>query len=93
MSEEYGSDFLTLVDDEGNEFELEHLSTIEFEDQTYMAFLPADSDEDDPDYGIIILKVMEEDGEEILGSVDDEAELDRVYTYYMSAIFEDDIEE
>ena len=28
MSEEYGPDFVSVTDDEGNEFELEHLGTV-----------------------------------------------------------------
>lgn len=90
MSNEYGSDFITVIDDDGNEFELEHLDTIEFEKETYMAFLPADMDEDDPDYGIIILQVVEEDGEEVLGSVDDEDKLGRVYDHFMTVLFDED---
>ena len=90
MSEEYGSDFITITDDEGNEFELELLDTMEFEGETYSAFLPADMDEDDPDYGIIILKVIEEDGEELFGSVDDEDELQRVYDHFMEILFADE---
>ena len=90
MSEEYGSDFITISDDGGNEFTLEHLDTIEMEKETYMAFLPADMDEDDEDYGIIILKVIEENGEEILGSVDDDEELDRVYQKFMEILFADE---
>jgi hypothetical protein len=93
MSEEFGSDFVTIVDDEGNQFELEHLNDIEFEGQTYAAFLPTDIDEDDPDYGFIILKVMEEDGEELFGSVDDDEELERVYEYYMQTLFDEETEE
>jgi len=89
MSEEYGSDFITVKDDEGNEFELEHLDTIEYEGQEYMVFLPADMDEDDEDYGLIILKVIEEDGEEILATVDNEEEQQKVYEYYMTVLFDE----
>ena len=50
MSEEYGANFITVTDEEGNEFELEHLDTIEFNGTTYMAFFPAVSeDEEDND--------------------------------------------
>ena len=42
MSEEYGNDFITLTDEDGNEIELEHLDTVEYNNQTYMAFLPAE---------------------------------------------------
>ena len=90
MEEEFGASFITIEDDEGNTFELEHLSTIEFEGAEYMIFLPADMDENDPDYGFIILKVEEIDGEEQFASVDDEAELQRVYDYYMQTVFDEE---
>ena len=35
MSSEYGSDFMTIMDEDGTEFELEILSTIEFNGFTY----------------------------------------------------------
>lgn len=79
MSDQYGSDYISVTDDDGNEFELEHLDTMEYEGALYMAFLPADMKEDDEDYGLIILKVTEEDGDEILITVDDEQELAAVY--------------
>ena len=44
MSEEYGPDFISVTDDDGNEFELEHLGTLEQEGRQYMAFVPADID-------------------------------------------------
>lgn len=92
MSEEYGSDFMTIEDEEGNEFELEHLDTIDFEGSVYMAFLPAELDEDDPDYGIVILKVEDKDGEQLLISVDDDDELDRVYERFMAILFDEEDE-
>jgi len=89
MSEEFGSDFIVLTDDEGNEFELEHLDTLEYEGVTYMAFTPFKEDaKDDDDIEIVILKVEEEDGEEILATVDDEDLLDRVYEQFMQRVEE-----
>ncbi len=93
MDSEFGASYITIEDDDGNEFELEHLSTLEFEGEEYMVFLPADMDEDDPDYGFIILRVEEADGEEQFVSVDDEDLLQRVYEYYMENIFSDEEEE
>jgi hypothetical protein len=87
--DDYGNDFITIKDDEDNEFTLEHLDTLEYKSQTYMAFLPADMDENDEDYGFIILKVIEEDGEELFGSVDDEDELQSVYEIFVESLFED----
>ncbi len=90
MSEEYGNDYIAVTDEDGNEFELEHLDTIEYEGTLYMAFLPANMDEDDDDYGLVILKVEESDGEEILATVDDQREQDAVYEVFMSQLFNED---
>jgi uncharacterized protein YrzB (UPF0473 family) len=85
MSEEFGGDIITLADEEGNEFELELLYEFELDEVTYMVFVPADIDEmdvNDPDYGLIFLRNREENGEEFFDSIDDDAELDRVYELY-----------
>ena len=71
MDEDLGSSFITIEDEDGNEFELEQLATMEYNGQEYSAFLPADMDEDDPDYGYIILRIEEENGEELFCSVDE----------------------
>ena len=94
MSEEFGSDYVTIVDDDGQEFELEVLDTMDYNGNTYMAFLPADMEEDDPDYGIVILRsVFDEKGDEVFESIDDEAELDDVYQHFMKILFDDEDEE
>ncbi len=94
MSEDYGSDFITVTDDEGNDFELEHLGTLERQGSTYMAFVPADMDEDDEDFGLILLRVMEdENGDQLLADIDDEAELNDVYEQFMEELFDDEDEE
>lgn len=93
MSEDYGSDFISVTDDEGNEFELEHLGTLEHNGTTYMCFVPADMDEDDEDFGLIILKVITVDGEDLLADVDDPAELDQAYELFMEELFADEDED
>lgn len=93
MSEDYGADFITVTDDEGNDFELEHLGTLEHQGNTYMAFVPADMDEDDEDFGLILLRVIEENGEQLLADIDDEAELDAVYEQFMEELFIDEEED
>ena len=95
MNEEY-VDIITVTDDEGNEFELELLDDIEFEGKEYSVLVPANIDEmdtSDPDFGLIILARVIEDGEEVFVSVDDDAELDRVYEYYISLEDEEETEE
>lgn len=78
MSEEFGNDYVVLTDEEGNEVEFEHIDTVELSGETYMAFIPAELALEE-EAEVVILKVIEEDGEEILASVDDEEEADRVY--------------
>jgi uncharacterized protein YrzB (UPF0473 family) len=99
MSEEFGPNFVTVTDDEGNEIELEHLDTLEYNGSTYMAFFPAqfaDAEEepvDDEEYGLIILKVIQDNGEELLSTIDDEEELQSVYEQFMEFLFDDDEED
>lgn len=94
MSEEYGSDFITIIDDDGEEFELEVLDSMDYSGESYMAFLPANMDENDPDYGIIILRVVEdENGDEMFESIDEDDKLQDVYEHFMVFLFDDDDEE
>lgn len=96
MSEEYGANFITVTDEDGNEFELEHLDTIEFNGNTYLAFFPAvseDAEEDEEEeMGLILMKVIVENGEEILSTLDSEEETEAVYTEFMKTLFEDEEE-
>lgn len=94
MSDNYGSDFVTIIDDDGQEFELEVLDTMDYNGETYVAFLPADMDENNPDYGLIILRsVMDENGDELFESIDDEDKLQDVYEHFSVLLFEDEDEE
>ena len=93
MSDLYGSDFITVTDEDGNDFELEHLGTLEYQSNTYMAFVPADMDEEDEDFGLILLRAIEENGEQLLADIDDEAELNAVYEQFMEELFDDEDEE
>ena len=93
MSEDFGNDFITIVDDEGNEFELELLDTIDYNGETFSAFLPTDMDEDDPDYGLILLSVtVDGNGEELFESIDDDEKLRQVHEMFMT-VFEAEDEE
>ena len=94
MSEDFGADFITIIDDDGQEFELEVLDTMDYNGETYMAFLPADMDENDPDYGMIILRVVQdENGEDLYESIDDDAQLQDVYEHFMVLLFDDEEEQ
>ena len=93
MSEEYGPDFITITDEDGNDIELEFVSSLEHRGQTYTAFFPAveeGADEDGEEYGLIILKTITENGEELLSTLDSDTEAEEVYDLFMEQLFEDE---
>ena len=49
-------------------------------------------DEDDPDNGLVILKVIHEDGEDLLSTLDSDEELEAVYEQFMELLFDEDEE-
>ena len=91
--DQYGSDFLSIVDDDGNEYELEVLSTLEYNGNTYLAVIPAAESADQLELEVSILKSVEEDGESILSVIEDEAEMEAVYDLIMDSLYEEDEEE
>ena len=95
MSEDFGPNFVTLTDDEGNDVELEYVDALEFNGTTYMAFFPvmeedSEEEENEEEYGLVILKSQMENGEEFLVTVDDEEEIDKVYDLFMEQILSDE---
>ena len=90
MTDDYGSDFMTIIDEDGTEFELEVLTTIEYNGQTYLAVTPA-SDDESEDIEVSILKSVEEDdGEPVLCAIENEAELEAVYNIIMEQLYEEE---
>ena len=104
MEENFGPDFITVTDEDGNDFELELVDTLEHQGVTYYAMFPAvekdeetgepkDVDADDEEYGLVIMKAIEENGEELLSTLDSDEELDTVYELFMERFFQEDGEE
>ncbi len=89
MDTDFGRDFMTITDEDGVEYELEILSTVEYQGALYYALAPADTDEDE-DLEVSILKAVEEDGEEILVAVDDDDELETVYEIFIEQLYEEE---
>jgi uncharacterized protein YrzB (UPF0473 family) len=75
MSEEYGPDLLTLVDEEGQEHEFEVLDVIDNDNGTFYALLPTFDDPEDKvnDEGTYyIFQSIDENGEQELAEVEDD---------------------
>ena len=92
MSEDFGPTFITVTDDDGREIVLEFVDALEYEGCMYQAFFPAETEgeEEDPDAGLVILKVIHEDGEDLLSTLDSEEEAEKVYELFMENLFDDE---
>ena len=67
MADEFGSDFMTIVDEDGTEYELEVLSSLEYNGSTYLEpLLCAIEDEAELDtvYQLIMDQLYAEDSED-----------------------------
>ena len=93
MNNEYGPNFITLTDDDGNDIDLEYVDALEMNGVTYMAFFPVvedSADEDSDEYGLVILKSVMVKGEEMLSTLDSEEEAEKVYELFMEQLMEDE---
>jgi len=70
---------ITLTDEEGNEIEFDVITKLDIEDNEYFIVVPSDEDELDA----VALKVIkDEEGNEVLVSVEDEEEFNLVAEAY-----------
>ncbi len=81
---EMESNYVTLTDENGDEIEFEVIAQYEKAGQLYFAMIPAEDDENDESDVLeyIILKLVEEDGEEALVTIDDDDEALEVENYF-----------
>lgn len=96
MDEDFGATYITIEDDDGKSYELELIGDMDYNGQSYVCFLPSEEemDENDPDYGYIILRsVTDENGEEVFESIDDDKELNDVYEHFLAILFSDEDED
>ena len=88
---------------ERGEFELELVDTLEHNGVTYHALFPAsqedeesgepvDVDADDEEYGLVIMKTVEENGEELLSTLDSDEEIEEIYNLFMERFFQEEDE-
>ena len=79
----------TLTDENGVESDFELILSMEIEGETYLALIPVEENEEDSDEPgeYVILKLAEEDGEDVLLTIDDDDEFDRI-----AGVFEQELE-
>lgn len=100
MSEEmdFTPELYTLIDEEGKEQTFEMLDALEQDGERYFALVPYYENPDDlteDDGELVILRVQADGDEEILVSIDDDAEFEKIGAIFMKRIeemFDDDEE-
>ncbi len=88
--EEYGPDLVSVVDEDGNQHQFEVLDAIETDEGRYVALVPVLDPEEalEDDGELIILAVVNEDGEDMLVPIEDDDVFDEI-----AAIFEERLSE
>ena len=96
MSEDFGPTFVTVTDEDGEEITLEYVDSLEYNGVTYTAFFPAEVEGEElpeDEYGLVILKTIVENGEEILSTLDSDEELNAAYDLFMERLQDMDEDE
>ena len=92
MSEmnEYTPELFELIDENGNKKQFELIDAAEVRGEQYFAMIPAIEDDDylNADCDLVILKSIEENGEEILASIDDDDEFEFVSAFFLERMEE-----
>jgi len=91
--DETGGTILSISDEEGNNYQIEHLCSLEHNGAYYMAFVPADIPETDERYGLLFMRSVEgDDGESYLETLTEEEEAE-VHDKFMELLYGDEDEE
>lgn len=78
-------DIFTLTDEEGVEKQFSLLGSCEIDGQEYYALVPLDEGSDE----YVILKLVHEDGEDMLVTIDDDDEFERVADLFEDELFDE----
>ncbi len=99
-NEMYDANLISLLDDEGNEYEFEIIEELDYKDGHYYALMPLfemPDEEDSENVYMIFEDIIDENGEAQLAEIDDEALLDTLAELFEEkfdeAMYEDDEEE
>ncbi len=89
MAQEFGDDLITITDEDGVDYELEVLCSLDYNNETYLALVPSGSEED-TELEVSILKVINENDEDLLVAVENQEELEAVYSAMMDMLYEEE---
>ena len=98
MAEEYnGGEILSITSEDGTAIELEHILTFEYENKLYVACFPISINgvkvpEDSEDYGTVLLRIENENGEQYFASIDSVEENEGAYDAFLKELYNEDEE-
>ncbi len=75
LEEEFEAEIFTLTDEDGKESQFELIGTTEVDGNTYMAMTPV---EENADEYVILKVVQDENGEDMLETIDDDDEFEKI---------------
>lgn len=94
---EYEDEILILTDEDGKELNFALLSSLEYEGSEYRALIPVDEEGNETSDEYVILKIAtDENGEQVLETIEDDEEFDRVADIFddqLSDVFYDEPEQ
>ena len=85
---EFETEYYTLTDEDGNELQFELIGSCELDGNEYFALVPVEEKDkkDDVVEYVLLKKEKDENGEDILVTIDDDEEFDKI-----ADIFEDEL--
>jgi len=99
MENEFAPDFYSLTDEDGNVINFELLDSFEEKEVVYYALSPVDENgapENESEFVVLRGALDEETAEEVMETIEDEAELDRIANIFIErseTLFDDEEEE
>jgi len=88
---EHDDEIIVLTDEEGNEHEFSIVQVITVDDKDYAILLPIEDGEEGEE--AIIMRIDEEDGEDVLVEIESEEEFDRVADAWEEMLDDEEFEE
>ena len=90
LDEDYGADYVTLTDEDGNETEFELVDTLDTDEGSYVALISVPGDDPkaylESDGNLVILKYATDAGEDYLTTIEDDDEFERISEIFMSRL-------
>ena len=94
-NQEYDPEIFTLTDEDGNELNFALLGSLEHDGAEYKALIPVSDDgEEESDEYVILKCSVDEDGEPVLETIEDDDEFDMIADIFddeFANVFYDDV--